>query len=254
MWTNRQLQRLAILPALALAVACSDTPNEPSEADLQVSEDVAAYAADLTGDDIILMTSFAEQSLGAPFASPPFDGNLTVSREVTFYDDDEATIEMDFFHPLETATVNFLFSLEGERSRTTERGTMTVEVSRDRDMWLSGLEGEETERTWNGTGSKDVDRVRESDENGTRTYDMDASSVIDNVVVGVPRSENPWPLRGTIRREIHVVVVNGLGDTFTRDRTVVITFNGTQFVIMTVNGEEFEIDLAERTHKRRDHS
>ena len=251
MFTNRRIRGLAIVPALALAVACSDTPNEPSELDVQLNEDVAAYVADLTGDDIVLMTSYAELSMGAPFASPPFDGSLTVTREVTYYDDDEATREMDFYDPLLTATINFVFSLQGERSRTTQHGTMSMEVSRDRDLWISGLKGEVTARTWNGTGSRDVDRVRQSDDRGTWTYDMDASTVIDDVVVGVPRSENPWPLSGTITREIHVVVENSVGDTFTRDRIVVVTFNGTQFVIMTVNGEEFEIDLANRTHHRR---
>jgi hypothetical protein len=251
MWTNRRIRGLAIVPALALAVACSDTPNEPSELDVQINEDVAAYVADLTSDDIVLMTSYAELSMGAPALSPPFDGSLTVTREVTYYDDDAAQVEMAFYDPLETATINFVFSLQGERSRTTQSGTMSMEVSRDRNLWLSGLEGEETTRTWNGTGSRDVDRVRQSDDRGTWTYDMDASALIEDVVVGVPRIDNPWPLSGTITREIHVEVVNVVGDTFIRDRTVVITFNGTQFVIATVNGEEFEIDLASRTHKRR---
>ena len=251
MFTNRRFRSLAIVPALVLAVACSDTPNEPSELDAQINEDVAAYVADLTGDDLVLMTSFAELSMGAPALSPPFDGSLTVTREVTYYDGSEPPATMEFYDPLLTASINFVFSLEGERSRTTQTGSMSVEVSRNRDLWITGLEDEEVERTWNGSGNQDVDKVRSSDDRGTWTYDMTASALIEDVVIGVPRSENPWPLSGTITREIHVEVVNALGDTHIRDRTVVITFNGTQFVIASVNGEEFEIDLANRTHKRR---
>lgn len=251
MLTNRRFRGLAIVPALALAVACSDTPNEPSELDAQINDDVAAYVADLTGDDLVLMGSYAELSMGAPVASPPFDGSLTVTREVTYYDASDPPQTMAFYDPLLTASINFVFSLQGERNRTTRYGSMSLEVSRNRDLWLTGLEDEETERTWNGTGNQDVDKVRQSDDRGTWTYDMTASSSIKDVVVGVPRSENPWPLSGTITREIHVEVVNALGDTFIRDRTVVITFNGTQFVIASVNGEEFEIDLANCTHKRR---
>jgi hypothetical protein len=66
----------------------------------------------------------------------------------------------------------------------------------------------------------------------------------------VPRAENPWPLSGTITRVITVVITNGPNGDVTHERTVVITFNGTQFVTLTVNGEEFELDLAARLSDR----
>ena len=116
-------------------------------------------------------------------------------------------------------------------------------MNRSREIEITGLLGEETERTVNGLGSEYSKRVRTSDEFGTRTYEMNGISAIDNVVHGVPRSEFPHPLSGSITREIEVVITNGPNGDETRTRTVVITFNGTQFPEMTVDGEPFEIDM-----------
>ena len=66
---------------------------------------------------------------------------------------------------------------------------------------------------------------------------------------GVPRSENPWPLSGTIIHHALITFTRPDGER-TRERTATITFNGTQFVIVNVNGEDFEIDLADRTGRR----
>ncbi len=75
---------------------------------------------------------------------------------------------------------------------------------------------------------------------------MSSSTVVADVVILVPR-EGTWPQSGTITRNVTVEVVSGLGDTRTRERTVVITFNGTQFVSVTINGERTcELDLATR--------
>ena len=111
---------------------------------------------------------------------------------------------------------------------------------------ITGLEGEETARTANGTGSSAVSRSRHSDQNGDRSYDMTGTTVISDVVHTVPRKENPYPLSGTITRDVIVLIVNGRNGDETRTRHVVITFNGTQFATMTVNGESFEVDLSTR--------
>ena len=63
---------------------------------------------------------------------------------------------------------------------------------------------------------------------------------------GVPREDNPYPLSGTITRDMTAVIVNGPNGDETRTRHVIITFNGTQFPTMTVNGELFEVDLSTR--------
>jgi hypothetical protein len=76
---------------------------------------------------------------------------------------------------------------------------------------------------------------------------MSGTAVIDNVVHPVPRTDDAWPLSGTITREVTINVVNGPNGDVTRTRTVVITFNGTNLPIMTVDGEAFEIDLSTRS-------
>jgi hypothetical protein len=232
---------VAALSGLFLFAACSDSSSPAGGDEATITQDVAAYVADLTADDIVLMTTFADPLLGAgPFAAPPFDGNVSYTREVTFFD--EFGDPMDAFHRLLTESVNIVVALEGSRSRTGQRGTMSMTVSRNRDMTVSGLLDEETERTWNGTGSSDVNRVRQSDEFGDRTYDMSSSTTVTDVVVPVPRNSG-WPISGTIHREITVQVVSGLEDPRTRERIVDVVFNGTHLVDITINGELCQLDL-----------
>ena len=224
---------LALLSTLALA-ACNDA-NGPSELDQAIDEDVAAVAADAVLEDLQQMYV----SLGFQAASgASFDVPRDFSRTVSFFD--AAGNQQDAYDPLTTASIHMLIEMSG----TVERDGWVATIARSRDVTVSGLEGEETERTWNGTSSADVTRSQHTDENGTRTYDMSGVGTIEDVVRGVPREDNPWPLSGTITRLITVVITNGPDGDVTHERTVVVTFNGTQFATLTVNGEEFELDLA----------
>jgi len=256
MITSRKLRGLAILPLVVWGAACSDTATEPLDAALeaQVNADVANYVTDMTADDIFMMDLYSGMVMSSPALSPPFGfGDLTISREVTFYGASEN--EQDYFSRDTTEAIHFVFHMEGSHARETESGTLDVTVKRDRDMWLSNLLGRETERIWNGTGSSANSRVRHSDENGDRSYDMSSSSKVDSVIVPVPRTWDAWPKSGTITREVHVVIVTPEGETIERDRTAVLEFNGTQFATLTVNDTDtFEVDLARwrcwRSHHR----
>ena len=85
-----------------------------------------------------------------------------------------------------------------------------------------------------------------SDEMGDRSYEMSSTSTITDVVIPVPRTENSWPEDGTIERIVHVEY-EGPYATGTRDRTALITFNGTQLVPILINGvDEYTFDLATR--------
>jgi hypothetical protein len=244
----------AALSVVLMLGACSDAGPDPEEA--LITQDVAAFVADQTVDDLILMTSEAEVALRLMQGADPIcervgmtvrcqrhafagDATVTVSRDVTFYDANDA--EQLAYDRLETASIHMVFDLEGTRTR----GNMTVTIDRARDMWWTGLLGEETERTWNGTGSAAVNRVATSADGGQRTYDISSTTLIEHVVIAVPRV-GTWPLSGTIAKTVQVEVVNGLGDQTTRQRTVVVTFNGTQFVPVVINGETFTLDLATR--------
>lgn len=251
---KRLVRGLTIALPVAFLVGCGDAINDTNDAeDAVVTADVAAAMAETTGDDVGLMTTQVDEATkpglgqgnctrtGFQFRCPGrrFD-DLMISRDVTFFD--ENGDPQDAYDDQTTASINIVSTLEGSR----DRGQVSVVVTRNRDMTVGGMSGTETQRVWNGSGSSSDNRVRRTDGGDDRTYDMSASTVIDEVVVPVPRTDG-WPLSGTITREVTVEVVLGLEDTRTRHRTVVITFNGTQFVPMTVNGVEFTLDLATRT-------
>lgn len=254
----------ALVPFVAVLAACSDTQAPLSQEDQIIDADVARYVAENTVDDIALMTTEAEFAMLPGFTAQrdcergPLsqircsarkfsgDGDLSITREVTFYafDGDELVVT-DEYDPLGTEAINYLLTLEGSRDITRSGRELAVTVSRTSDYTVSGLTGEETQRTWNGTGSSDVNRTRTSDDQGTRTYDMSSTKTVDNVIIAVPR-DGSWPLSGTITREVTVEVVDGLEDPHTRTRTVVITFDGSQFATIEINGETFALDLETR--------
>ncbi len=233
---------LALLSTFALA-ACNDA-NGPSELDQAIDEDVALVAADAALEDLQQMFI----SVGSQAASGvSFDVPRNFSRTVSFFD--SAGVQQDAYNPLTTASIHMLIEMSG----AVERDGWTATIARSRDVTVSGLVGEETERTWDGTSSTEVTRSQHTDADGSRTYAMSGVGTIESVVRGVPRAENPWPLRGTITRVITVVITNGPNGNVTHERTAVITFNGTQFVTLIVNGEEFEVDLAARLSDRAVH-
>jgi hypothetical protein len=116
-------------------------------------------------------------------------------------------------------------------------------------MWLTGLLS--AEHHLNGTGHEEVYRSGNPEDGGEMTFDMTVDVTWDDVVHLQPRSENPYPLSGTVTREILVEVTRDGEVMGGRDVTAVITFNGTQFVTLSVDGQEYEIDLAQREVKRR---
>lgn len=228
----KRMGGLAIAAAVAVT-ACNDGPGDLSPLDQQINEDVAVVAADAAIEDIQQMNL----SLGAVGgAEPSFSAVPTAgSRVITFYD--AAGVEMNAFDPLLTASVNIVVEMSGEVTR----GDWTASVTRSRDLTVSGLEGEETTRIWNGTGEGTVNGSRTGD-GEERSYDMVSSVLIEDVVIGIPRDQNPFPLSGTITRNISLTIVRGDRQE-SRERTVVIEFDGTQFATLTVNGETFEVDL-----------
>jgi hypothetical protein len=260
---RRGLALLAALAVLPLA-ACDDDATGPETAvPEELNADVAAMVAESTRDDI---QSMALPTLrifgfpGGPFAAlagqpgfgPGFGPGggvapgdvLERTGSVTFLDADGQ--EMEAFDELLTDRIEAEWTVEG----SLDRGTWSASVERTRDLVVTGLAGEETSRTWAGEGSSDVERIRHDDENGDREYRMESSSLIDEVVVGIPRSENPWPLSGSITHQVEVTVINGPNGDVTRQRTAVVTFDGTQFATVTVDGETFEVDLADRQGRR----
>ncbi len=78
---------------------------------------------------------------------------------------------------------------------------------------------------------------------------MDGSAVYVNVVVPIPGTEPRYPLSGTVERSMTVTRTSTEG-TETREVSIVITFDGSQYADAVVNGEAIEIDLAAEDGRR----
>jgi hypothetical protein len=174
------------------------------------------------------------------FACPDVtQSGLTLSRSAAFFDANGAA--MAHYDALLTDSANFQMTVSGVH--TTADGADTV--SRQRTMTVTGLLGQETSRTWNGTGTR-TDGGYRQDTLALRTYHTRDNVTFANVVVNLPRSQNPWPMSGTVTRQIAgaaSVVRSGTTRTFTVAKTVTITFNGTRYVPMSVGTVQFTLDL-----------
>jgi hypothetical protein len=239
-----KMRHISMMAVLALgAAACEDGgTNTNAFDDAALRADVALVAADAMFQDLAHMesatvwagTGFAPEASGIEI-----QGSRSFSRTVTFFD--AGGTEQDSYDPLTTASMHIVSSLTREVTHT----FWSAEIERHRDMTVTGLEGEETQRTWNGTGTGDVEKSRHPDGGPERTYDMTSSAVISGVVRGVPRSENPYPLSGTITRTVHAVItVDGVEEV--RDIVAVIEFDGDNTATMTVDGDTWEINLDEK--------
>lgn len=241
---------VAALAATIVLAACDDATTTPTVDD-SLNSDIAEVVADAAIEDLAVMTA-ATPSLGPLAAFGPFGQSgglgdraaLERDRTVTFLDEDGN--EQEAFDELLTASIHVVTVVEGGISRDAFSAT----VDRRRDMWVTGLAGEETERTWNGIASSEISRTRVTDDNGTRSYEMEGDAEMTNVVRAVDREAQPWPLSGTIVREVTVEIVNGPNGDEIRERHTVLTFNGTQYATLTIDGEEFEVDLAARQAER----
>jgi hypothetical protein len=242
---------VAALAALALA-GCDDSGTAP-QFDDELLLDAAVVVADATIEDVNLASSsFGFAAAGAPdltggMGGPGepggrhgIGGNLSGTREVTFYDASGA--EQDAYDRETTASIHFVLEVAGEVTRD----TWSASVERMRDMTVSGLEGTENVRTFNGSGSETISRSRTLDDGSEVTHDMDGSFTYDDVVVPVPGSDSRWPLSGTIHRTLNVTVVNGPNGDYTKTLDVTVTFDGDETATAVINGETVEIDLSTR--------
>jgi hypothetical protein len=235
---NRLTRSGALTLGILTLAGCSDTVGPESVLEETLTLDVAMIAADATIDELgDLGLLFGAGALAAPSGA----SSRTRTHTATFFDIDGN--EQDVRDALTTSSIHLLI----ESTHEFDRDNWSATGTRSRDLWITGLEGEETTRTVNGTGSSTVSRSQHPDADGARTYDMSSMSVIEDVVHPVPRTDDTWPLSGTIIRDVTINVVNGPNGDVTKTRTVVITYNGTNLPTMTVDGESFEIDLSTRS-------
>ena len=275
----RTLIRFGALTCVAVLGACGGDSTGPAT-DRQLpflAGDLAVVAADGVAEDVDVMREpvyFVVMPFFAPGA-PAFDGGtggpgfgafrpvncpfdaatgrlvcptishdgITINRSYAFWDASNA-VQQAFDQDL-TAKANIQTSFVGTRSGEFWSGS----VDRGKDLTATGLAGAETERTWNGTGHDKVHRSHVSEGGETRTYDLDCSVTVSDVVVPVPNSltTGPWfPLSGSITRTCTITIVGGPRDGTTIQRTVTVTFTGGSTATLTVGDRTFTINLINR--------
>lgn len=162
-----------------------------------------------------------------------------------------------------TTSISLRFTLDARPSRDGHTGTIHVE----HDLVASGLVGSEAMRTWNGTMSERTEGVPPMGGPGGRgdtcgpgnpggaggpgesnpltggpdptNMKMTAVNTIRNVVMPHPLGAETWPLSGSITRVEHL---EG-GPNGAKERTSVLTFNGTQYATLVTGDETVQIDL-----------
>ena len=175
------------------------------------------------------------------FTCPPItSGGLTLNRDYAFLDANNTA--QSAYSASTTGSANFHVNVSGIHVADTGADT----VSRDRVLTVSGLLGAETSRTWNGTGTRN-DHGSRTENDVKRSYQVNDNVSVTDVVVNLPRSSNPWPMSGSISRHVvgtGSVAKAGVSKSFTLDRTVTVTFNGTQYATVTVGTSTWTLDLS----------
>jgi hypothetical protein len=282
---NRSLLSYSLGAALLTlgVAACSSDSTSPSTSVTQAQEqtDVATAAGDATGEDVALMyATYANASganvseaaaagrvsglqasaesdedewhLGAPC---PYDADtgrhlcptvtngqgLSLSSSYAFFD---GTIPQQSFDASTTTSINFQANLFG----TVTGFSWTASVDRTRDLTVAaGGNGWSVSRIWNGSGSGSLSAESDGG-NLSRSYRLNSSTTITNVTVAEPRSENPWPLSGSITHVFDGTRTREGARTVSRtvSYTATITFNGTSTVPLDMGSTQFCVDLATR--------
>ena len=268
--------RTLLAGGLILGVAACSESTAPQLQDglldRLVDQEILSVVADGVAQDLDLIHAFGPGMGGMFFHSGDgmfeapgdctFDGTshtctrgrmdgLELTRVITFWDEDGDPMEA--FHGEFTASVDVVFDLEGTREGSREGTSITAVVDRHQEKTVTGLLGTESARKWNGAGEDEVSREITNELDEVFSFALEATTQSEDVVMPVPNDtdEARWPLSGTITKEARVTVTRFDGETLTRERHVVIEFNGTSIITVVINGESREVDLAARRDSER---
>jgi hypothetical protein len=260
----KALIRYGAMTCMVVLGACGKDAAGPNDAqNLLLTADLAVVAADAAGEDVDIMrepvffptlapaflagngelnpVNCTYEPVSERVVCPPVtrENTLVVERSYMFFDAQNAVQQA--YDALLTAKANVKTHVHGEKSG--EHWTATID--RSRDMTVTGLAGTETQRTWNGTGTSSATRSRHT-EGGDRSYDIDCTLTVADVVVPVEHGQDRFPLSGTITRACTITIDGGPRDGQTLQRTLVVTFNGSQTATLTIGDRTFDIDLKSR--------
>ncbi len=248
--------RLSLL-AIGLGIAgCSKDETGPSN-DPNLNEDLATSVGFNTAQDAKLVTNpgFIDGSIGAgnefrvtactfTASSGRFECpsetwlGFTLTRSYTF--SDGSGTPLTTFDPNQIASFNVRAGLTGNASLGNWSGT----IDWQRDFSVTGLSPTATSWTWNGTGTATITSSRTTVGGDTRTYNLDLTTQVNDLVVPYPLSAGQYPTSGSITKNVSVTYIGGKFDGQTTTRTVTATFNGTQTARLTIGSTEWDLNLA----------
>lgn len=254
MRTRRSTTPLVLMAVAVGLAACGDSTGIESPDD-QMAADAAILAADATLEELAMFREPIgfhglripgidelpehQRRPGHPGGPGSFQDELAGTRAVSFYD--VGGVQQAAYDAAATASVHLIHDVEG----SIQRDRFSAEISRERDMVVTGLEGEETHRTWNGSGSSSMLRSGVMEDGTARSHSAEGSFTFLDVVVPIPGSDDRWPISGTISRTM-AMTRTGPDGSVSRDVEIEISFDGTSTATAVVNGEAMEIDLSAR--------
>ena len=258
-----RMRSLGFLSTLTLVLglaACSDDDTTGPSDDPNVDADLATAIGVATAQDAALFTNpgFVSGTIGTgnefrlsnctfTQSSSRFEcpsettGGLTLTRSYSFTDASGTTLTT--FNPANVAGFNVRSQLAG----TSTLGTWSGTVDLSRDFSVTGVSPTSTSWTWNGTSSSSINTSRTTSGGTTRTYNLQWTTDVNDVVVPYPLTAGSYPTSGTITRNVTVDFVGGDNDGESITRTVTITFNGTQTATLKIGTGTWNLNLATGT-------
>lgn len=172
------------------------------------------------------------------------ENGLTITRQVRFW---EGTAYGLGWNPGVTDSVNHAWSVVGTVNAMGRPGKIwTIDDHAAATMSLPAVaQGMMPQHSW--TGTADRHQLSTYTVNSVeRIFDHTAHDTVTAVVFQMPRMTNPYPLSGTIIRNVTTVFTAGT-DTRTVTRRFVVTFNGTNIATLQDGALTCDLDLALRT-------
>jgi hypothetical protein len=273
---NRSILSYSLGAALLMfgLAACSDSTGPAGVTRAQEQADIASAAGDATGEDVELMFANGASATGAATitrapgihlavtgggwnfdAACPYHADtgrhvcptatnglgLSLDRSYAYF---AGTTAEELFNAATTTSINF----QGHLFGTVIQPSWTATVDRTRDLTVAaGSNGWGSSRIWNGSGTGSLTAVNNQG-SPSRTYVLNSSTTMTDVTVAVPRSQNPWPLSGSITHVFDGTWTMEGATTVSRSvsYTATITFNGTSTVPVDVGSRQFCVNLATR--------
>jgi len=172
------------------------------------------------------------------------ENGLTITRQVRYWEGMSYGLH---WNPGVTDSVNHAWSAAGTIDAIGRPGKVwTVDDAAAATMTLPAIaQGMMPQHSWTGTANRHqmstytVNSVE-------RIFDHTAHDTLTAVVFQMPRMTNPFPLSGSIIRNVTTVFTAG-SDTRTVTRRFVVTFNGTGVATLQDGALTCDLDLALRT-------